>query len=60
MLNNTGAITINNVTIDKRKADIILRWLIRQEAENVRTKARTDVKMIADIQKRIEEEAECF
>ena len=54
----TGEITANGVTVDTKKADNVLRWLIRQEAENVRTKARSDVQMISDIQKNIQEEVE--
>ena len=60
MPNETGEITVNDVTVDTKKADKILVWLIRREAENVRTKARSDVQMISDIQKRIREEAECY
>jgi hypothetical protein len=60
MPNEVSEITVNGVTVDTKKADKILGWLIRREAENVRTKARTDVQMIADIQKRIKEEAECY
>jgi hypothetical protein len=60
MSNNTGEITVNGVTVDTKKADKVLSWLIRREAENVRTKAHTDIQMIADIQKRIKEEAECY
>jgi hypothetical protein len=60
MSNETSEIIVNDITVDTKKADRILEWLIRREAENVRTKARTDVQMIADIQKRIKEEAECY
>ena len=60
MPNVTGEITVNDVTVDTKKTDKILVWLIRREAENVRTKARSDVQMISDIQKRIREEAECY
>lgn len=60
MPNETGEITVNDVTVDTKKTDKILVWLIRREAENVRTKARSDVQMISDIQKRIREEAECY
>jgi len=60
MPSNIGDITVNGVTVNTKKADNILAWLIRREAENVRTKARTDVQMISDIQKRIKEEAECY
>lgn len=60
MSNSIEEITVGGVTVDTKKADKILGWLIRREAENVRTKARTDVQMISDIQKRIKEEAQCY
>jgi len=60
MSNSTNEIIVNGVTVDTKKAEKVLSWLIRREAENVRTKARTDVQMITDIQKRIKEEAECY
>lgn len=61
MPNNEGVQVVNGVSVDTKKAEKILAWLIRKEAENVRTKARSDVKMIADIQDRIkEEEKQCY
>jgi len=61
MSNNEGVQMVNGVPVDTKKAERILAWLIRKEAENVRTKARSDVQMIADIQKRIEEEEkQCY
>lgn len=60
MSNSIEEITVGGVIVDTKKADKILGWLIRREAENVRTKARTDVQMISDIQKRIKEEAQCY
>ena len=60
MLSNVGGMTANGIEVDKKRAENILRWLIRQEAENVRTKALSDVKMIQEIQKRIKEEVECY
>ncbi len=51
---------VNGVKIDTQKADKVLSWLIRREAENVRTKARSDMQMISDIEKRIEEEMQCY
>lgn len=61
MPNNEGVQMVNGVSVDTKKAEKILAWLIRKEAENVRTKARSDVKMIADIQDRIkEEEKQCY
>jgi len=59
MPTNIEEITINGVTIDIKKANNVLRWLVRKEAENVRTKDRTEIQMIEDIQKRIKEEVEC-
>ena len=61
MPNNEGIQVVNGVPVDTKKAEKILAWLIRKEAENVRIKARSDVKMIADIQDRIkEEEKQCY
>jgi len=61
MVSSDYEITVNGVTIDTKKAERILAWLIRKEAENVRTKAHTDVQMQADIAKRIEEEEQrCY
>lgn len=60
MPNNEGVEIINGVPVNIKKAEKILAWLIRKEAENVRTKAHSDVRMIADIQKRIEEERQCY
>ena len=55
-----GSVMVNGVIVDVKKAENVLKWLILQEAENVRTKSRSDVQMILDIQKRIQEEAECY
>jgi hypothetical protein len=60
MSNNTNDVSVGDVIVDKSRAEKVLRWLIRQEAENVRTKARSEVQMISDIQKHIEEEAKCY
>jgi len=60
MSNNTGETTTKDVTVDPKKANEIMGWLIRREAENVRTKARSDNQMIADIEKKIEEVAKCY
>lgn len=60
MPNNIGEIAVSGITVDEKKANNILTWLILRETENVRTKARTDVQMISEIQKRIKEEAECY
>ena len=60
MSSNPNEVSVGDIIVDKSRAEKVLRWLIRQEAENVRTKARSDVQMISDIQKHIEEEAKCY
>ena len=60
MMANTKAVTENGVKINIERADNILRWLIRLEAENLRTKDLNDARMISRIQKRIEEEMQCY
>ncbi|MCL2063953.1 MAG: hypothetical protein FWG98_06235 [Candidatus Cloacimonetes bacterium] len=60
MKTDKDEIITNGIKINTVKIDNIIKWLIQQEAENVRTKARNDVQMIADIQKRIEEEIKCY
>lgn len=60
MSNNTSETTTKDFTVDPKKANEIMGWLIRREAENVRTKARSDNQMIADIEKKIEEVAKCY
>lgn len=60
MINDTVEKVVSAITIDKTKADNILSWLIRREAENVRTKSSNDIQMISDIRKRIEEEIKCY
>jgi hypothetical protein len=59
MTSSPNEVTVNNVTVDTTRAQKILAWLIRRETENVRTNERRESKMIEDIQKRIEEEAQC-
>jgi len=58
MQNNSNVVEINGVSVETARADKVLRWLIRAEAENVRTKATGDVQMIKEIQKHIKEEVE--
>lgn len=60
MSNNTGETTTKDIMVDPQKANEIMGWLIRREAENVRTKARSDNQMIADIEKKIEEVVKCY
>ena len=60
MKNNPNEVMVNNIIVDTKRAQSILAWLIQREAENVRTGERGESKMIADIQKRIEEEVQCY
>jgi len=61
MSNDTDDQVINDITIDTKKAENVLNWLIQRETINVKTKERTDAQMIIDIQKRIEEEdKQCY
>ncbi|CAM4158519.1 hypothetical protein [Saccharibacillus endophyticus] len=60
MLNDKEVQIVNGISVDIKKAEKILAWLIRKEAENVRTKALSDVRMIAEIQDRIKEEKQCY
>ena len=60
MRNDITESILSTVNIDKAKAEKTLAWLIRLEAENVRTKELSETKIISVIQKRIEEDAECY
>ena len=60
MSNSIDTLTANGINVDKKRAENILSWLIRKEAENVRTQALSDVKMIQEIQKRIKDEVEFY
>ena len=52
---------VNGIDVDDQRVENILRWVIKQEALNVKTRERTESQMIADIQKRIEEEVnQCY
>ncbi|MDR0918435.1 MAG: hypothetical protein LBM93_04205 [Oscillospiraceae bacterium] len=50
----------NGIEIDEKKVNNLLTWLIRMEAENVKTDARDDVKIRGDIEKKIKEVVECY
>lgn len=60
MASNPNEVEITSITVDPKRAQKILTWLIQREAENVRTGERGENKMVADIQKRIEEEVQCY
>jgi hypothetical protein len=46
--------------VDKKKAARIIKWLIREEAENNKTNKRDDSEMIRMIAKHIQEEVKCL
>jgi hypothetical protein len=50
----------NTIEIDEKKVNNLLTWLIRMEAENVKTEAKGDQKIQSEIEKRIKEEVECY
>ena len=50
----------NNIEIDVKKAQKILRKIIIKEASNINRKDKNDGEMVKIIQKLIEEEAECY
>jgi hypothetical protein len=61
MSNDIDDQVINDITIDTKKAENVLKWLIQRETINVKTKEYSDIRMIIDIQKRIEEEdKQCY
>ena len=51
---------VNGVEINEGKAKQLLRWLLFAEKTNVKTKEKNDQRMIAAIQKRIEEVTQCY
>lgn len=50
----------NNIEIDVKKAQKILRKIIIKEASNINRKDKNDGEMVKIIQKLIEEEVECY
>ncbi len=48
------------VTIDDVKAKKIMHKIIIEEANNLKTKGKSDNDMVKNIQKMIEEEVKCF
>jgi hypothetical protein len=57
---NSNAIVVNGIEIDEAKAKELLRWLILNETNNVKTKEKSDQQMVAAIQKKIEEVVKCY
>lgn len=50
----------NQIEIDEKKAERLLRKIIIMEKQNLRTKQYNDAEMVRRIKKAIEEEVECF
>ena len=57
---DTQATIVNGVEINEEKAKQLLRWLLFVEKNNVRTKEKNDQRMIAAIQRKIEEVVQCY
>jgi translation initiation factor IF-2 len=51
---------LNGVEIESAKIDTLARWLIQAEKINLKTREKADDKMIAEIQKKIEEVVKCY
>ncbi len=50
----------NDIEIDEKKVDALMSSIIMMENLNLRTHAKSDSQMIADIQDKIEEELQCY
>jgi hypothetical protein len=50
----------NNLQIDEKKIERLLKKLIIMEKQNIRSKQFNDAEMVKKIKKSIEEEVECF
>lgn len=50
----------NKIEIDKVKAGKIMKKIITKEADNLKSKGKSDSDMVRTIQKMIEEEVQCF
>lgn len=48
------------IEIDEQKAIKLMKRIIVQEANNLKTKQKSDQAMVKDIQSMIEEEVKCF
>ena len=59
-MSNSKAPIHNGIEIDEAKAKDLLRWLILNEKNNVKTKEKSDQQMVSAIQKKIEEIVQCY
>lgn len=50
----------NEVKVDVTKANKIMHKIILEEANNLKSKGKSDAEMVKAIQKMIEEEVKCF
>lgn len=57
---NENIIKFDEVEIDKRKVELLLRKIIIKEKNNIKTKQFNDSDMIKIIKKMIEEEVQCY
>jgi hypothetical protein len=48
------------ISIDEKRANLLLRKLITAEKINLKTKKYNDIEMVKKIKKLIEEEVECY
>ena len=51
---------VNGIEIDTGKVQRLLSKLIMREKTNLQTREKTDVQMVQQIKKLIEEEVECY
>lgn len=50
----------NNNDLNRKVIDRLKKKIILAESQNIRTKNKGDIQMIADIKKWIEEEVKCY
>lgn len=48
------------IKIDEQKATRLIRRIIVAERKNIKSQAKTDIQMVKEIQKIIEEELKCY
>lgn len=53
-------ITLNDVVIDIRKVELMLKKIIMREKVNLKTREMTDAQMVQVIKNLIEEEVKCY
>ncbi len=46
--------------VDQKKAERLIKWLIKTEDDNDKTHSRSDAEMIQKIGKQIKDEAKCL